>query len=93
MALGGQIVYFRRPHLLDDPDQAGAVGEIAIMELEVNIRLVTGITPSLSSLNRRADRDSLTLNTDPSARLITIPVPRSLMAACEVVERSRRVTR
>jgi hypothetical protein len=37
MALGGQIVDFRRPHLLDDPDQAGAVGEVAVMELEPDI--------------------------------------------------------
>jgi hypothetical protein len=40
MALGGQIVDFRRPHLLDDPDQAGAVGEVAIVELEADIGLV-----------------------------------------------------
>src|SRR5271170_3278968 len=34
MALGGQIVDFGRPYLLDDPDQAGAVGEVAVMEFE-----------------------------------------------------------
>jgi hypothetical protein len=40
MALGGQIVDFRRPHLLEDPDQAGAVGEVAVMEFEADIGLV-----------------------------------------------------
>jgi hypothetical protein len=40
MALGGQIVDLRRPHLLDDPDQAGAVGEVTVMELEADIGLV-----------------------------------------------------
>jgi hypothetical protein len=40
MALGGQIVDFRRPHLLDDPDQAGAVGQVAVMELDADIGLM-----------------------------------------------------
>jgi hypothetical protein len=37
VALGSQIVDLGRPHLLDDPDQAGAVGEIAVVELEADI--------------------------------------------------------
>ena len=40
MALGGEIVDFGRLHLLDDADQVGAVGEVAIMELEADVGLV-----------------------------------------------------
>jgi len=35
MALGAKVVDLIRLHLLDDPDQVGAVGEIAVVEGEL----------------------------------------------------------
>jgi hypothetical protein len=40
MALGAQVVNLIGLHLLDDADQVGAVGEIAVMEHQAGIALV-----------------------------------------------------
>jgi hypothetical protein len=40
MALGREIIDLGRPDLLDYPDQAGAVGEVAVVELEADVGLV-----------------------------------------------------
>jgi hypothetical protein len=40
MAVGGEVVDFGRLNLLDDADQAGAVGEVAMMELVADVGLV-----------------------------------------------------
>ena len=40
VALGGQIVDLVRLHLLDDPDQARAVGQVAVVQHEPDVGLV-----------------------------------------------------
>jgi hypothetical protein len=40
VALGGEVVDLARPHLLDDSNEVGAVGKVAVVELEADIRLV-----------------------------------------------------
>ena len=40
MALGAEVIDLIRLHLLDDPDQVGAVGEVAVMEHQARITLV-----------------------------------------------------
>ena len=40
MALGAQVVDLIGLHLLDDPDQVGAVGEVAVVEHQARIALV-----------------------------------------------------
>ena len=40
MGLGGQIVDFIRLHLADDTDQAGGIGEIAIMETKLSHQVI-----------------------------------------------------
>ena len=40
VALGGEIVDLGRLDLLDDADQVGAVGEVAVVELEADVGLV-----------------------------------------------------
>jgi len=40
MALGAEVVDFIRLHLLDDPDQIGAVSEVAVVQREPGIELM-----------------------------------------------------
>ena len=40
VALGGEAADLARPHLLDDPNEVGAVGEVTVVELEADVRLV-----------------------------------------------------
>ncbi len=37
MALGSQVVYLIRLDLLDDPDQVGGIGQIAVVQDEVSV--------------------------------------------------------
>jgi hypothetical protein len=40
MGLGCQVVYFIRLNLLDDSDQVGGIGQIAVMHDEPAVRLM-----------------------------------------------------
>ena len=40
MALGAEVVDLIRLHLLDDPDQVGAIDKVAVMEHESRVALV-----------------------------------------------------
>ena len=40
MALGGEVVDLIRVRLLDDPDEIGGVGEVAVVHEETDVRLV-----------------------------------------------------
>ena len=40
MALSTEVVDLTRPHLLNDPDQIGAVGEIAVVQHQARITFV-----------------------------------------------------
>jgi hypothetical protein len=38
--LGAEVVYFVRLHLFDDVDEAGGVGQVAVMQDEIRLCLV-----------------------------------------------------
>ena len=40
MALGTEVVNLIGLHLLDDPDQVGAVGEVAVVQHQAGIRFM-----------------------------------------------------
>ena len=40
MALGRQVIYFVRLHLLKHPDQVARIGEVAVMKDHLSIRIV-----------------------------------------------------
>ncbi len=51
MALGAKVVDLIRLHLLDDPDQVGAVGEVAVVEGELRgLALLTPLVRVLAEV-------------------------------------------
>jgi len=62
MALGGQIVKFVGPHLLNDPDQVSRVGHITIMQKEPAlffVRILIEMVDPIGVEERGAPLDSV----------------------------------
>ena len=62
MALGGQIVNFVGLYLLNDADQVGGIGEVAIVQDEVavvDVRILIQMVDAVSVEGRGAPFDSM----------------------------------
>ena len=62
MALGRQIVDLVRLHFLDDPDQAGGIREIAVMQGEIKsllVRVVVEVIDAIGVDQRRPALDAV----------------------------------
>jgi hypothetical protein len=64
VALRGEVVDLVRPHLLDDADQVGGVGEVAVVQLERHlglVRVAVQVVDAVGVEERRAALDAVHL--------------------------------
>ena len=59
MALGAEVVTFIRLHVLDDSDQVGAVGEVAVVEHQPRVAFVRVLIQVINSTGVEAARTPL----------------------------------
>ena len=59
MALGAEVIDLIRLHLLDDPNQIGAVGEVSIVKNQARVALVEVLVKVINSTGVEAARAPL----------------------------------